>query len=396
MLRDFLLSILLAIFLQGISLSATAATGDRFSPYVFASMTHDSNLLRLDQSASTSNTSDFVHQAGVGMNVDWKVSRQQILLTAAINDNRFDRYSMLNYQGRDLKGRWNWQLDDHISGDLGYTDNLMIGSFANQQSLVSNQRIQERSFFDGLWSFHPNWQVGIGASKYKLSYPDLIQRIWNREDDVWETTLQYLSSAAGKVGIKLRETNSHYPNRAVDFIRMLDNGFQQREILATLDWNNSGHSLFQGQAGTVQRKHDHFSRRDYNGFNARGTYSWIPTAKARLNATAWHEITAYDDLNTSYSLNRGISLEPSWMPTSTITVSGKIQREQRYFLGDPGILVLTTKRKDTSVTRELAVSYQPTPSYSFNVSVGNDKRDSNQPQLSFNSETVSISATFQM
>lgn len=396
MLRVFLLSIVLAILLQGISLSAIAASGDTFSPYVFASMTHDSNLLRLDKSASSTNTSDSVRQMGVGMNVDWKVARQQILLTAAINDNRFNRYSMLNYQGRDLQARWNWQLDNHISGDLGCTDNLSIGSFAYQQRLVSNQRSWQRCFYDGQWSFHPSWQVGIGASKNKLSYHDIILRTLNREDDVWETTLQYLSSATGKVGVKLRETNGHYPNQAVDFVSMLDNGYHQREILATAELNFSGHSLLQGQAGTVQRKHDHFSIRDYDDINARGTYSWLPAAGVRLNVSAWHEIWAYDDLTTSYSLNRGMSLEPSWTATSTITVSGKIQREHRDFLGNPGILVLTTQRKDIEVTSNITVSYQPTRNYSFNVSVGNDKRDSNLSLFSFNSETVSISATFQM
>lgn len=396
MLRVFLLSIFLAILLQGISLSAIAASGDTFSPYVFATMTHDSNLLRLDKSASSTNTADSIRQMGVGMNVDWKVARQQILLTAAINDTRFDRYSMLNYRGRDLQGRWNWQLDNHISGDFGCTDNLTIGSFENQQVLVSNQRTQERCFYDGQWLFHPSWQVGIGASKSKISFSDIIQRILNSENDVWETTLQYLSSASTKVGVKLRETNGHYPNQAVDFISMLDNGYHQREILATADWNYSGHSMLHGQAGQVQRKNDHFSIRDYNGITARGTYTWLPTDKVRLGVSAWREITAYDDLTTSYSLNRGMSLEPSWMPTSKITVSGKIQHEKRDFLGDPGILVLTTNRKDTSDTRVLSVSYQPTRSYSFSVSVGDDNRDSNLPLLSFRSETVSISATFQM
>jgi exopolysaccharide biosynthesis operon protein EpsL len=394
MLRVFLPSILLAILLQGISLSAIAASGDTFSPYVFASMTHDSNLLRL--SASSSSTADFVRQMGVGMNVDWKVARQHILLTAAINDNRLDRYSMLNYQGRDLQGRWNWQLDNHISGDLGCTYNLTIGSFANEQALVSNLISRERCFYDGQWLFHPSWQAGIGASKSKLSFQNIIQRVLNSENDVWETTLQYLSSANTKVGVKLRETNGHYPNQPLDFVSMIDNGYHQREILATADWNYSGHSLLHGQAGQVQRQDDHFSIRDYNGITARGTYTWLPTNKVRLGVSAWREISAWDDLTTSYSLNRGMGLEPSWTPTSTITVSGKIKHEIRDFLGDPGILVLTTNRKDTSDTRELSASYQPTRSYSFNVSVGDDKRDSNLPLFSFRSETVSISATFQM
>ena len=393
LLRVFLLSTLSAILIQGISLSAFAATGDTFTPYVFATMTHDSNLLRL--SSSPTGTADSMRQVGAGMDVDWKVARQEILLTAAFNDNRFDRYSVLNYQGRDLKGRWNWQLADHLSGDAGYTNNLSIGSFENQQTLLSNQRIQQRSFFDGKWLFHPSWEAGIGVAKYKITYSDTIQSIWNREDDIWESTLQHLSTTS-KLGVKLRETNGHYPDQPLDFVRLLDNGYHQRELLATLDWNGGGHNLFQGQAGTVQREHDHFSGRDYNGINARGTYTWLATGKVRLATTAWHEIWAYDDLTTSYSLNRGISLELSWSPVATITVSGKIQGETRDFLGDPGIVLSTTNRKDTGVMRQLRVNYQPAPSYSFYASVGSDIRDSNQPQYIYDSQMISIGATLQM
>ena len=392
----FFLSILSAILLQGISLSAIAATGDTFTPYVFASVTHDSNLLCLSPSAITTNPADFVRQIGAGMNVDWKVARQEFLLTAAFNDNRFDRYSALDYIGRDLKGTWNWKLADHFSGDAGYTNSLSIGTFANQQVLVSNQRIQERSFFDGLWSFHPSWQAGIGVSKNKYSYSDILQSNLNSDTDVGEITLQYLSSTTSKVGIKLRETNGHYPNQAIDYVSMISDGYQQREILATLDWNDGGHNLFKGEAGTVQRKNDFFSVRDYNGYNARGTYTWLTTGKVRLDISAWHQIWAWDDLATSYSLNRGISLTPSWTPVATITVSGKIQRETHDFLGNPGILVLTTQRSDIENTSSLSVIYQPAPSYSFNVSVGDDNRDSNQPLYSFKAATVSIGATFQM
>ena len=246
-------SIPLAILLHGISPSAIAAPGDTFSPYVFAAATHDSNLLRLDNSATGTSTADTLRQFGAGMNVDWKVSRQQILLTAAVNENRFDRYSVLDYQGRDLRGSWNWQLDDHLSGDVGYANNVALGSFADQQTLVKNLRIQERSFFDGSWSFHPNWQIGLGLSKNKLRFPDSILNTLDRQDDVWETSLQSLHSAGNQLGIKLRETKGTFPNQPLDFINQVDTGYRQRELLATIDWNISGHSRFQGQAGTKQR-----------------------------------------------------------------------------------------------------------------------------------------------
>lgn len=389
-------SIPLAILLHGISPSALAAPGDTFSPYVFASATHDSNLLRMDNTTG-GGTGDTMRQFGAGVNVDWKVSRQEILLTAAVNENRFDRYSVLNYQGRELRGAWNWQLDNHLSGDAGYANSQAIGSFADQQTLVRNLRTQERSFFDGAWSFHPSWQVGVGASKNKLGFPGSVLSIFDRTDDVWETSLQYSSSAGNKLGIKLRETNGNYPNQTVDFINLFDTGYRQREILATINWNDGGHSRFQGQAGTVRRRHDHFSSRDYDDVTARGTYGWLPTGHISLNVSAWREIWAYDDLATSYSRNRGIGLEPRWTPYSTLAVSGRILRERRDFLGNAGIaLPGAAARLDTAVTRDLTVTYQPAPSYSFSASMGDDRRDSNQALSSYYSKMVSITATLRM
>jgi len=392
----FLPTVPLAILLQGSGPSAVAAEGDTFTPYVFASMTHDSNLLRLNGAATTSSTADTLRQAGAGLNADWKISRQQILLTAAVNENRFDRFSALNYRGRDLHGTWNWRFAEHFSGDIGYSNNLAIGSFAYQQALVSNLRVQERSFVDGFWSFHPNWQVGVGASRNKLSYPDVTQRFLNREENVWETVAQYLSSTDNKVGIKLRETNGTYPNQPVDFVNMLDSGYLQREVLAFIDWKDGAHNELQGQAGTVQRRHEHFSARDYSDINARGTYSWLASSEVTVNVSGWREIWAYDDLATSYSRNRGLALEPRWMPYSTLTISARFQHEQADFLGDPGILPFMTTRRDTIVTRNFAITYEPAPRYSFKMSIGDDKRDSNESIFSYYSRIASVSATLQL
>lgn len=396
MVRELLPSMLVAILLQEFSLSAMAAPGDTFSPFVSASMTHDSNLLRIDQAANSANSADTIRQTLVGMSVDWKLDRQHFLLTADVNDNRFDKFSVLNYQGRDAAGRWNWELGNHLSGALGYTNNLTLGSFADQRGLVGNQRTWERKFFDGRWLLHPSWKAGVGISKNKLSYGDIRQRAFNREDDAMEATLQYLSSANNTIGILLRDTDGSYPNQTVDYISMTDNGYHQREVLATLDWNYDGHSIIHGQAGGVQRKHDHFSSRDYRSINARGNYTWLATGKLKLNASAWREVTAYDDLTSSYSLNRGLSLEPTWAATSSIAVIGKIRHETRDFLGDPGILALPTMRRDTYNARTLAISYQAARSTSVNISWSNERRESNRPLFGFYSEAVSVSATFQM
>ena len=84
------------------------------------------------------------------------------------------------------------------------------------------------------------------------------------------------------------------------------------------------------------------------------------------------------------------------MPSSTITVSGSIQRERRDFLNPAIFLPGTPARLDTAVIRQIAVTYQPAPSYDFKVSVSDDRRDSDQALLSYYSRMVSIIATFRM
>lgn len=390
-------SIRLAICLYGISLSAHAAAADAFSPYVFASVTHDSNLLRLDSvTAAGTSTADTIRQGGVGVNMNWNVSRQQILATATVSESRFVRNSMLDYRGRDVHGVWNWRLADHLSGDAGYAYSLAIGGFANQQTLVRNLRVAERAFFDGLWLIHPSWEVGVGASKNKLTFPDATQSFLDRVEDVGETSVQYVSSANNKAGIKLRETNGHYPGQAVDFVNLLGSGYRQREVLATVDWGNGAHSEFHGTGGTVRRRQDLFAARNYDDINARGTYIWSPTGHLRLTLSAWREIWAYDDLLSSYSRNRGVGLEPRWTPYPTITVSASINRERRDFLGNPGMVPLAVARRDRLLTRSLAIIYQPAPSFSLKVDMGDDRRDSNQAFLSYYSRMVGVTATLHM
>ncbi len=390
-------SIPFAILLHGAAVPAMAAPGDTFTPYGFASMTHDSNLLRLDNAiAGNAGTADTMRQAGAGMNVDWKAARQEILLGAAVNENRFDRYSVLNYTGRDLHGTWNWALDGHLSGDAGYANNLAIGSFADQQTLVRNLRTQERSFFDGRWALSTGWQIGAGVAKNKLSFPDSTQNTFDRVEDVGEASLQYSSTAQNKLGLKVRRTNGAYPNQSPDFVNLLDNGYQQSEVLASVDWTSRANNRLQGQVGTVERRHANFASRNYRDVNARGQIGWQATGHVRLDASAWREIVAYDDIISSYSRNRGVGLEPSWMPYSTITVSARLQRERRNFLGDPGLIAPAMTRQDTVLTRALALAYQPAPSYSFKVSMSDDRRDSNLPLLSYYSKMVSVDATFEM
>lgn len=125
-----------------------------------------------------------------------------------------------------------------------------------------------------------------------------------------------------------------------------------------------------------------FKERNFNGKTMRGTLSWIASGKTRIDLTAWNEIDAYDDLTTSYTQSKGVSLGPTWAATGKISVSALMQHVNRAFLGDP-LLVLypnlqIAERQDTIDTSSIGVNYQPLNAVSISGSIQFERRTSNR------------------
>jgi exopolysaccharide biosynthesis operon protein EpsL len=367
---------------------------DTFHPYLSTSITYDDNLFRLEKNVQA----DTMFQAAAGVSMDWKVARQHFILNLAINDNKFDRHKSLDYIGTDVQARWNWQLGNHINGDVGYSNSLTLGSFVDQQNTtINNQRTQERLFYNAKWLFHPSWQLGMGASKSTTNFADSLQRYQNRDETIWNASLDYLDSSSSKLGIRIRESDYYYPNHQLYSLFALDDGYYQHDLMTTIDWAYTAKTRLKGEAGIVKKEGRNFSAHNYLGFNTRGTFSWMPTTKTKLNFSAWRAVSNNDDLIARFTLNHGVSLESFWIPTSKITLSGKIQHETRDFMGNTGLVSNTShNRKDSQDIARLALTYRPIDNITLNVNVSGETRHSNEISRSYDDASVGFSATFEM
>lgn len=352
---------------------------DTFHPYISTSITYDDNLFRLEKNP----LADTIFQAAVGLNMNWELARQRFILNLAVNDNKFDRNKFLDYVGTDVQARWNWQLGNHLNGEMGYTNSTTLGSFTDiSDTKVNNQRTQERLFFNSKWLFHPSWQLGLGVYRSTFDYGDSQQKTLNREESTVEASLQYLSSSSSKVGIKLRESDFRYPFRTFP-----DNGFQQHDLMGTLDWILSTKTRFQAQAGIVKKEGHDTSNRDFLQFSGRGTLSWLPSAKNKLDIAAWRNVSNYEDLATSYAINQGISLEPAWFPTSKTALSGRLAHETRDFIGNDN-------RADSTDSARMTFTYRPMNKLTLNANVNAETRSSNI--RSYDDVSIGFSAAFEM
>jgi len=383
--------------------SAYAAPGDTFTPYAEYSFTHDSNIFRLanDQEAlavlGTTEKSDEIQRLRVGIDVDYALSRQRFIVQASINRNTYNRFSDLDFSGREILTRWDWQVGNQWSGDIGYSNVLTLGSYTQLQQLVQNEVTQELLFFNGGYLFHPSWRVRAGLSGYEVDYDAAVQQAFNREETIGLVGLQYLSAAGNIAELQVKNTDAEYPNRQEAIGPVFDDQYDQNELNALVEYALTVKTRFIGRLGYVHRGYNRDFVEDYNGLNGRLTVDWAPTAKTRLTASTFRELQSIDSIESNYLLATGISFGPNWLPTSKIIVQGLIYYENRDYRGTPASVLGGSPRQEDNVRGvALGVTYDPVRLIRLGLGYVVESRNSNQAfeDYSYNAVSATVRAQF--
>lgn len=381
---------------------AFAAEGDTFTPYYSSSIVYDSNLLRIDDDnpariGGVRGRSDTLKKNLLGMNVDWKYSRQQVIVRAALSDNDYNRFNSLDYQGRYLKTQWNYQLGNQVSGNIGHVFNRALASFNDIRGLSGNLRDQESRFFNMNYLFHPRWQTGFSYTENELEYDAAIQRIGDFENRTVGLGLDYLTPKGSRAGVKFTQEEGKYPNRSVTEASTLDDGYSENKAALNLKWQYSVKTSFQMQTAYVERDYDNVAERDYDAIDKRVSVTYKPSGKTQLKLSVFDETYPRDDLQASISEHFGQSLELSWLPTSKLTFQAKYRRESREDLDNPGFVIgPVAQRDDDNNSLSFTLNYEPHRNVDFTAGYNRMERDSSVPLGDFDADVFSLTATIRM
>src|SRR5229473_3270102 len=124
-----------AIIVAGVLVPVTDAVAlwdDRLELFIAQTVTRDDNVFRissgLDSAAvlGSSSKGDTYSATSLGFNLEVPVSRQRFQGGVTWNKTRFDRFTILNLDGHQGRGIWLWQVGNDISGQLGYTETLIL------------------------------------------------------------------------------------------------------------------------------------------------------------------------------------------------------------------------------------------------------------------------------
>lgn len=234
--------------------AAHAEISDTIHPFIQTTYAYDDNLLRLSEfPGQIPDLSDSSRTVQGGFLFERPVGRQLFTGYAKLSHVKFNRFTELNYNGKDALVDWAWQLGNRWQGHLGTSYLETLAPFTDTNSDQRNLRTQRRHYADANWLFHPNWQVRAGFSRFTADYELPAQQINNRTEDATELGLDYLATSGSKVGIQLRQLKSNYQFKGNPLLGLVDNDYTQDEIKANVLWLVSGPTLTEDGCGAPSR-----------------------------------------------------------------------------------------------------------------------------------------------
>jgi len=386
----FDLIVIAALLLFLLSQSASAAEFRKvIKPYFNYAVTADDNLLRFrDNLASNPNLGDFITDPRVlelirqgkfadvsnrftgGLMFEKEMARQRFSADFNWAYTKYERFTNIDNNVKSGMGKWNWFLGNRLEGNMGatYAESLMPFVFQPGLRII---RTEQTQFFNGAWRFHPSWRLVGEYMHYSLDTGRSPRATnLNRSEHRFEGGIEYITPSNNTVGVIFRNILGDFSNPVLDprtgeiFIengRPFDNGYDQKEVLATANWFFSAKSRIQASAGWVDRQNKSGKDRDFSGFNGRVTYHWQPTAKLGLTINGWRLTSSMNNLTANFGINTGVSAIPSWNITEKVRLEGEFSYETRKFdrfsdITDPTFLL---GRKNTLRNATLKLVYTP-------------------------------------
>ena len=383
--------------LSPISLPVMAEGIIDIKPYISTSINYDDNVFRFSSpeqakvSLGSSETSDIIKQIGLGVAVNLRLSRQLVTLSSSINKSSFERFNNLDNIGKANSLRWSWHIGSDIYGELSAGETKAIAGFNESRSPVKNITTTGRQFASINWDLIPDWT--INASREHVNYKNALvsSNVLDREDDIYQTGIQYQSQLDTQLGLAYRIADSTFPNRTGTTQLTLGNDSTQKEIIATAAWQPTAKTRISTRLSQVSLERKDSLIRDFNGFSQHWSLDHKPTGKLDFNLTAYQDVSPVDDVVSTYVKTKGISINPSWNITSKVLLRAGLGYEQRSYIGSAGVSLNNTDRSDESRQASLALIYAPTIKSVVQLQYQGENRTSNQANSDYQYNSLNLS-----
>lgn len=391
-----------AVMAMLVSVPASAQLSDTLHPFVSVGYAHDNNLLRLSDDQLTAfggDGSDSYRTVMFGISFERPIGRQILTGSARVSRVSYDHYSQFDYNGKDANVDLKWMIGNHLSGHLGSSYSQSLTTFADYHSNERNLRSLRKTYADGIWRFHPSWQVNGSYSEDKYTYDLKAQAFNDRTEKLATTGIDYVASSGSTFGIQFRRLKGEYPNQESLAGTVFYNGYTQDEQKININWAATEVTRVLFLGGWVKRKHDFLATRDDSGTNGRLIVNWQPRERLRFNTQLWREFAATEGNFINSALNKGQLLKGTWDIDAKFSLDAQVRYEKRNFaqFSALGVTLPESALSDSSHSLSSNLTYRPRPNFILALGAFRDSR-SGSPAAGTNTykaNGISFNATAQ-
>jgi exopolysaccharide biosynthesis operon protein EpsL len=390
---------LLCAALVSVALPSLAQT-EGVHPYAAYSLAYSDNVFGLPSREAavaltgSAKMSDLSRAAQGGVQFKKTLGRQSVVANISVSDVKYDRFTQLDYLGRNYLATWNWSFGNYLDGAVSTSYVRALSAFEDFHSPVRRLQTERQNRADFRWRFHPRFRARGAIGHYDVSYGGNSSRAADRDESSGELGLDYVQTAGNSIGLLARRMKGSYLFPLSVGTSVSASDYEQNEMRARIDWSVSGASRFQFSGGIVSRQHKTVAARDFRGGNARATLEWELAKKTQLVASTWRELGIVDDLVTAYSVNKGASFGPRWVISQKVQTDIQLRYESRAFRSS-GILPLAEVSGDALRSIQWTANYVPTPQWLLQSSAFHMKKDGYGRLADFRRNSATLTLQYQ-
>lgn len=392
--------------------SAWADEDDAFSLVTSASWQYQDNVLYLPDGQKPTffgpdaPRSDHNYNASVGLNFDKRIGRQQLSANVTRYMVRYNNLDVLDYEGHNAFASWRWQAGNDLSGQLRYTSRRYLQGFGDFRTTTPAKNLVdlETLRFDAAYAVDAYWTLFGALSQDSVRNELRVRQGSDSDTDRIEAGLRYTTRGGTAFELLGRDTQGDFPKRLTGL--NVTNSFSQKDIEARVRWRPLGHSRLSASIGQSDRKHDQVPQRDYKDVFGRLSWEWQPTGHLGVNFQAERQISALDDLLSSYFRTTTYTIAPIWQATGKLRVDGRLQWVSRDGNGETffsqlppalqaqlGIAGASARQEDIT-TYSLAATWAIQRNLTANAELRHDSRDSNVQFYQYRVRSLSMSLQY--
>lgn len=352
---------------------------------------YDDNLFKLPDGEAplmdpvtgvTRNREDQINRASAGLRVRLDAARQVFHADVRIDDVRYQKNDDLDYTGGNADVFWDWQVASNWSGRL-------FAKYDRAQANLENYRFFEKDVVESAsyggevrYGFGSRWRIFAGGAAQDTDHSADLRQTENFESTTGRGGIEYTTPAGSSLAAEYLVTNADFPE--AEALAGAARGYE--ETIPTLRGRYvlSVKTLFTASLGYLDRDYDNPVATDYSGEIWNVGMVWEPRTKLSFEIEAWHKLRAYVDAESDYFVGDGVSITPTWKPTTAIELAAMFSYEKQDYVGNTLLLPpIDAGREDTVQSAQLSLEWTPRDFISLGLAYRWNDRDSNRDFRSY-------------